>query len=83
MDNCVYIEVIFPALNKTYDFILPYLMKIHIATKLMANIIMEKEHISVNQNKLLLFSKDSKILLNAKKSVYEEGIRDGACLLLI
>jgi len=83
MNDKVYVEVFLPALNASYDFILPLKMKIGAVIDLMAEAIVEKEHIALCPNNLLLFDFDRKQLIDFNLSVYGARISDGNRLLLI
>ena len=83
MNENVYVEVFLPALNAAYDFILPLKMKVSAVINLMAEIITEKEHISLNLKTLLLFDFDKKQLIDLSLTVYGAGIVDGNRLMLL
>ena len=83
MNENVYVEVFLPALNTAYDFILPIKMKTGAVIDLMAVAIMEKEHIALNPEYLLLFDFDRKLLIDCNLTVYGAKIMDGNRLMLV
>ena len=83
MGENVYVEVVFPAMSKRYDFVLPVKLRVQPATRLISQIIMNKERLELDVEKLLLFNYDGKVLIDSSMSVYEAGINDGSRLILV
>lgn len=77
------ITVKIPALNHTYDFIVPDHMSIRNAQNLMIRILNSEYGISDKNTDAMLFDMDDNTVLRLDCSFAQLGISDGARLLLI
>ena len=77
------ITVEIPALNGTYDFVVPSNMSIRNAQNLMIRILNSEYGISEQSTDAMLFDKEDNRALRPECSFAQLGIADGAKLLLI
>ena len=77
------ITVKIPALDSTYDFIVPNNMSIRNAQTLMIRILSSEYGISDKSNDVMLFDMNDNTALRLECSFAQLGISDGAKLLLI
>lgn len=77
------ITVKIPALDNTYDFIVPNNMSIRNAQNLMIRILSSEYGISDKSNDVMLFDMNDNTALRLECSFAQLGISDGAKLLLI
>ena len=77
------ITVKIPALESTYDFIVPNNMSIRNAQNLMIRILSSEYGISDKSNDVMLFDMNDNTALRLECSFAQLGISDGAKLLLI
>lgn len=77
------ITVKIPALNNTYEFIVPNNMSIRNAQNLMIRILNSEYGISDKSTEVMLFDMDDNTALRLECSFAQLGISDGAKLLLI
>lgn len=77
------ITVEIPALNGTYDFVVPSNMSIRNAQNLMIRILNSEYGISDQSTNAILFDKEDNTALRLECSFAQLGISDGAKLLLI
>lgn len=77
------ITVEIPALNNTYDFVVPSNMSIRNAQNLMIRILNSEYGISAQNTDAMLFDKEDSKALRLECSFAQLGISDGAKLLLI
>ena len=77
------ITVKIPALDSTYDFIVPNNMSIRNAQNLMIRILSSEYGISDKSNDVMLFDINDNSALRLECSFAQLGISDGAKLLLI
>lgn len=77
------ITVKIPALDSTYDFIVPNNMSIRNAQNLMIRILSSEYGISDKNNDVMLFDMNDNTALRLECSFAQLGISDGAKLLLI
>lgn len=77
------VEVEIPALNSTYDFIIPCNMSVQNAQNLMIRILNSEYGISDKSTDVLLFDKDDNRALRLECSFTQLGISDGAKLLML
>ena len=77
------ITVKIPALDSTYDFVVPNNMSIRNAQKLMIRILNSEYGISDNSTDAMLFDMSDNTALRLECSLAQLGISDGAKLLLI
>lgn len=77
------VTVEIPALNSTYDFVVPGNMSIRNAQNLMIRILNSEYGISDQSTDVLLFDKEDNKALRLECSFAQLGIADGAKLLLI
>ncbi|GKX28620.1 hypothetical protein SH1V18_11000 [Vallitalea longa] len=77
------VEVIVPAINDKFEFLLPVVMKVNVAKQLMVGIIANAQGLSFDSDELMLcyIEKGEEIKLNV--SIEEAGIKDGSKLLLV
>ena len=77
------ITVEIPALNGTYDFVVPSNMSIRNAQNLMIRILNSEYGISDQSTDAILFDKEDSTALRLECSFAQLGISDGARLLLM
>lgn len=77
------ITVKIPALDSTYDFVVPNNMSIRNAQSLMIRILNSEYGISDNNTDVMLFDMSDNTALRLECSFAQLGISDGAKLLLI
>lgn len=77
------ITVKIPALDNTYDFVIPNSMSVRNAQKLIIRILSSEYGISDNGNDVMLFDLTDNTALRLECSFAQLGISDGAKLLLI
>ena len=77
------ITVKIPALDNTYDFIVPNNMSIRNAQNLMIRILSSEYGISDKSNDVMLFDMNDNTALRLECSFAQLGISDGAKLLMI
>ena len=77
------ITVKIPALDNTYDFIVPDNMSIRNAKNLMIRILSSEYGISDKSNDVMLFDMNDNTALRLECSFAQLGISDGAKLLMI
>lgn len=77
------ITVKIPALDSTYDFIVPNNMSIRNAQNLIIRILSSEYGISDKSNDVMLFDMNDNTALRLECSFAQLGISDGAKLLLI
>ena len=77
------INVEIPALNGTYDFVVPSNMSIRDAQNLMIRILNSEYGISDQSTDVMLFDREDNKALRLECSFIQLGISDGAKLLLI
>lgn len=82
MDRIV-ADVYVPAINKTYDFILPCYMPIGQLTSLIGRTITEHENLPLDFEDLLLFSPESGETLDSSLMLAQTGVKDGSRLTVI
>lgn len=77
------VEVIVPAINKKYEFLLPIVMKVNVAKQLMTGIVCNLEGINFDNESLLLCYIDKGEEIGSNLSIEEAGIKDGSKLLMV
>ncbi|MCT4687547.1 hypothetical protein [Vallitalea sp.] len=77
------IEVIVPAINKKYEFLLPIVMKVNVAKQLMTGIVCNLEGINFDNENLMLCYIDKGEEIGSNLSIEEAGIKDGSKLLMV
>ena len=77
------ITVRVPALDSTYDFIVPSNMAVRDAQQLMMKILNSEYGISDSTSDLMLFDRDDATVLRMECSFSQLGIGDGAKLVLM
>lgn len=77
------VEIIVPSLNSQFEFLLPVVMKINVAKKLIIGVIAEAEGLNLNSDDLMLCYIDKGEELRLDISIEEAGIKDGSKLLLL
>lgn len=77
------ITVKIPALDNTYDFIVPNSMSVRNAQNLIIRILSSEYGILDNSNDVMLFDMNDNTALRLECSFTQLGISDGAKLLLI
>ena len=77
------ITVKIPALDSTYDFIVPNNMSIRNAQNLMVRILSSEYGVLDKSNEVMLFDMNDNTALRLECSFAQLGISDGAKLLLI
>lgn len=77
------IAVKIPALNSTYDFIVPSNMSIRDAQKLMVRILSSEYGIADKNTDVMLFDMEDHMALRLECSFAQNGISNGAKLLMI
>lgn len=79
----VSVTVKVPALDGSYDFIIPERMSVDNVCELMVKILNSEYGITVNQQDLMLFDKKDGMALRSECSFLQLGIKDGSVLLLM
>jgi len=77
------VEVIVPAINKKYEFLLPIVMKVNVAKQLMTGIVCNLEGINFDNENLMLCYIDKGEEIGSNLSIEEAGIKDGSKLLMV
>ncbi|WP_113672702.1 hypothetical protein [Vallitalea guaymasensis] len=77
------VEVIVPAINKKYEFLLPIVMKVNVAKQLMTGIVCNLEGINFDNENLMLCYIDKGEEIGSNLSIEETGIKDGSKLLMV
>ncbi len=77
------VEVFFPAINKSYEFLLPVVMKVIDAKQLIIKIVCSVERIMINNDSLALCCIDKKHEMESSFSLKELCIKDGSKLLMV
>ncbi|GMQ55958.1 hypothetical protein AN1V17_03500 [Vallitalea sediminicola] len=77
------VEVIVPAINKKYEFLLPMVMKVNVAKQLMTGVVVNLEGISFDSESLMLCYIDKGEEIGSNLSIEEAGIKDGSKLLMV
>lgn len=79
----VSVTVRIPALNNTFDFLVPTNMAVRDVQKLMIKILSSEYNISNSITDVLLFDRETATVLRAECSFKQLGIGDGAKLVLM
>lgn len=78
------VEVFVPALGKSYEFILPSVMKVETAAKLIAQAVSEQEEgVKICREGLVLCSKEKECVLIDQMTIENAGVPDGSRLILV
>ena len=79
----VFVEVVVPAVGKKYEFIVPEVMKIGAAAKLIAQAVQETEGIGSYRDNLVLCTCEDEKVLPSNSTFGNVGITDGTKLILV
>lgn len=82
MEN-ISITVRVPAVNATYDFLVPKSMAVSDVVKLMTRILNSEYGIAYNPSPMVLIDRRDRKTLRAECSFQQMGVLDGATLMLI
>lgn len=77
------IEVMIPAISKRYEFLVPNVMEVKVAKKLMTQVIASGEGSVANPKQLVLYLMEKGAEAELNVSLEEAGIKDGSQLMLI
>ena len=81
--NELLIQVHAPAINATYDIIIPTNVRIYELTKLITNVVVSLSDGLFLSQDVVLCDGDTGVIYNATLTVDEIGLRNGANLILV
>ena len=76
-------EVRVPGLELTMDLIIPLNITVRQAARLIADIVYNKEGVTLDREKLMLFDYETRALLDGNVRFAEAGVPDACSLVLI